>query len=104
MSGMPPDTTASFRRRMRAYFLRVTLLLLAAPIPIYILLVLLKLFLAPETAGAVVGVLALVGVVGGAYAVHWATVRCPKCERWLVPLGVNGFAPAACPHCGVPLR
>jgi hypothetical protein len=55
-------------------------------------------------AAGVVGALGLVAVVGGSYVIHWKTVRCPACERWLVPLGINGFAPSACPHCKAQLR
>jgi len=89
---------------MRAYYLRVALLLVSAPIALYVMLALLRLVLASTTAGAVTGIVALTGLVGGSYAVHWATVRCPSCERWLVPLGVNGFAPRVCPHCATQLR
>ena len=97
---MSADTVAVFRRRIRSYFLRVVILLVVAPLVLYAL----RLALPGDTGGLLVGLAALIGVVGGAYLIHWKTVRCPACERWLVPLGMNGFAPAACPNCKTPLR
>jgi hypothetical protein len=98
-----PDTVAIFRRRMRAYFVRVVALLFLVTA---LLLVVLR-WLAPlqgDRAGLALGIVALVGAVGGSYVVHWKTVRCPACERWLIPLGINGFAPRFCPHCKAELR
>jgi hypothetical protein len=95
------DTVALFRSRMRSYFVRVLLLVAAVVVVLFVSRAVLG---ASPTVGAVLGVAALVGVVGGSYVVHWKTVRCPSCERWLAPLGVNGFAPSQCPHCKAQLR
>ena len=102
MSEVPAsDTAAMFRPRMRAYFVRVLLLVVAVVVALFMARAVVG---ASTAAGAVLGVVALVSIVGGSYVVHWKTVRCPKCDRWLVPLGVNGFAPSKCPHCEAQLR
>ena len=77
----------------------------AAPFALYgVFMLLARAGITSEKMGIVVGLLALVGVVGGSYLLHWRIVRCPACERWLVPQGINGFAPRTCPHCKASLR
>lgn len=51
-----------------------------------------------------IGFAAMVAVVGGALLIHRAYVRCPQCQGWLVPVGMNGFAPRTCPRCSADLR
>lgn len=102
---MPADPQELFRARMRAYFVRVLILLIGVAAVTLVTHKLIGLtHLAGDAAGGVLGALALVMAVGGSYVVHWKTVRCPNCERWLVPLGINGFAPSTCPHCQTQLR
>jgi hypothetical protein len=90
---------------MRAYFVRVFILLIVVATVVFVAHRLIGLTpVAGDAAGGVLGILALVVAVAGSYVVHWRTVRCPRCERWSVPLGINGFAPRTCPRCQTQLR
>ena len=62
-----------------------------------------RLFGESPVAMGVVGFSAILGVVAGALAIHRANVRCPACSEWLVPVGMNGFAPSRCPKCSANL-
>jgi hypothetical protein len=57
----------------------------------------------PQVMG-IVGIAVMLVIVGGAFALHRRNVRCPACSAWLVPVGVNGFAPSTCPKCKADLR
>jgi hypothetical protein len=98
----PIDTVALFRARQRTYYVRVVVVIVATLAQLFVARTLLGAF--TSTSGLFVGIGALVFMVGGSYVVHWKTVRCPKCERWLVPLGINGVAPNACSHCRAALQ
>lgn len=93
------------RQSTRSYFLKVLLW-----IPISGLIAAVAMFLLgqllPDAPGVmgVAGILAMLGVVGGALAIYRANVRCPACGAWLVPVGMNGFTPRSCPACKVDLR
>lgn len=56
------------------------------------------------TVMGIVGIVVMLAIVGGALAIHRRNVRCPACNAWLVPVGMNGLAPTSCPSCQADLR
>jgi len=100
------DYGTVLRARVRRYMLRVLGVLVVVPGLGFALIAIVARSPLGDSAGLMGGLGAglLVGTVGAAFAVHRKTVRCPACDRWLLPLGMNGYAPSVCPHCDADLR
>jgi len=99
------DSATIVRQRFRTYLVRVLGVIVVVPLVGFVLLTLLNGAFGPSDAiGGAIGLAILFGTVGGALAVHRATVRCPACNAWLVPAGVNGLAPRECPSCKASFR
>ena len=88
------------RKRFRTYMGRVVAVIVGVPLIGVGLLTLLNAVVGRSDAvSGAFGIAIVLGVVGGVIAVHRATVRCPACNAWLAPVGINGMTPRACPSC-----
>ena len=93
------------RQRFRSYMARVVAVVVGVPLVGIGLLTLINATVGrSDVVSSVSGLAIVVGVFGGVVAVHRATVRCPACNAWLVPAGVNGLAPRECPSCKASFR
>lgn len=98
MSQHGPEMKARFRK----YMLRVLLVLVLGPVT-GMALVAVAARVLPTLMGPL-GIATGLGTFIGAFLVHRATVRCPACNVWVLPVGMNGVVPSQCPGCKVDLR
>ncbi|MFT3838977.1 MAG: hypothetical protein QM723_18500 [Myxococcaceae bacterium] len=96
------DHVAEMRARFRQYMLRVLLVLVLVPAAGALLIALCRMYELGALKGAI-GIATGVGTLTAALLVHRATVRCPACNKWILPVGVNGMVPSQCPSCKVAL-
>ncbi len=88
------------RQRFRSYMMRVVAVVVGVPLVGIGLLTLINATVGrSELVSGAFGLAIVVGVFGGVVAVHRATVRCPSCNAWLAPVGINGRTPSSCPAC-----